>query len=57
MIALSKIFPNFLRSISKILKSFFLKKDEHYYENALAELKGIVNSVLKKKSDYRPKIN
>lgn len=57
LIALSKIFPNFLRSIFKILKSLILKKDEHFYENALAELKGIVNSVLKKKSDYRPKIN
>ena len=57
VIALSKIFPNFLRSIIKISKSFFRKKDEHNYENALAELKGIVNSVLKKKSKYRPKIN
>ena len=45
VIALSKIFPNFLKSIIKISKSFFRKKDEHNYENALAELKGIVNSV------------
>ena len=53
--ALSKIFPNFLRSVFKIFKSFFLKKDSYVYENALAELQGIVCSVLKKKSYYRPK--
>ena len=55
--ALSKIFPNFLRSVFKICKFFLLKKHSHHYENALAELKGIVSGVLKKKSDYRPKLN
>ncbi len=55
--ALSKIFPNFLRSIFKILKSFLFKKNNHDYENALAELKGVLNSVFKRKSYYRPKID
>ncbi len=55
--ALSKIFPNFLKSIFKILKFILLKKDKHHFENALAEFQGIVSSVLKKKSDYRPKLN
>ena len=55
--ALSKILPNFLRSVLKIFKSLFLKKDSYVYENALAELQGIISSVLKKKSYYRPKTN
>ncbi len=55
--ALSKIFPNFLRSILKIFKSILLKKNNQDYENALAELKGVWNGVLKRKSYYRPKID
>lgn len=54
--ALGKIFPNFLRSILKLLKSMLLR-DIINYEYASAELKGIICSVLKKKSFYRPKTN
>ena len=55
--ALSKIFPNFLRSMIKILKYFLLKKNNQDYENALTELKGVLNGVFKRKSYYRPKID
>ena len=55
--ALSKIFPNFLRSMIKILKYFLIKKNNQDYENALTELKGVLNGVFKRKSYYRPKID
>jgi hypothetical protein len=52
--ALKKIFPNFLRSIKKIFIYKFLLKDTKKFQFALAELKGIIQSVLSKPSDYRP---
>ena len=51
---LKKIFPNFLRSIRKILIYKILLKDEIKYYFALAEFKGILQSVLSKSSNYRP---
>jgi len=57
--ALRKIFPNFLRSIKKILTYKFLLRDSLKFQFALAEFKGILNSVLSKPSNFRPfeKIN
>ena len=51
---LKKIFPNFLRSIRKILIYKILLKDKIKYHFALAEFKGILQSVLSKSSNYRP---
>ena len=50
--ALRKILPNLAKSIVRYLKNFFInkKKRELYF----AEFNGIISSVLKKKSDYRP---
>jgi GT2 family glycosyltransferase len=52
--ALKKIFPNFLRSIKKIITYKFLFRDTLRLQFALAELKGILQSVLLKPSNYRP---
>ena len=52
--ALKKIFPNFLRSIRKILIYKFLFRDNIKFQFALAELEGIIHSVLSKPSSYRP---
>jgi len=51
---IKKIFPNFLRSIRKILFYKFLLRDNIKSQFALAELKGIFQSVLSKPSNYRP---
>jgi GT2 family glycosyltransferase len=51
---IKKIFPNFLRSIRKILFYKFLLRDNVKYQFALAEFKGIFQSVLSKPSNYRP---
>ena len=50
--ALRKILPNLAKSIVRYLKNFFIdkKKRELYF----AEFNGIISSILKKKSDYRP---
>ena len=51
--ALRKIFPNFLRSLKRLLISkIYNKKIE--YSLRKAELSGILTSVLNKPSDYRP---
>ena len=57
--ALRKIFPNFFRSIKKILTYKFLLRDSLKFQFALAEFKGILQSVLSRPSNYRPfeKIN
>ena len=57
--ALRKIFPNFFRSIKKILTYKFLLRDSLKFQYALAEFKGILQSVLSRPSNYRPfeKIN
>lgn len=57
--ALRKIFPNFLRSVKKIIIYKFLLRDSLKFQFALAEFKGILNSVLSKPSNFRPfeKIN
>ena len=52
--ALRKIFPNFVRSIKKIFTYKFLLRDSLKFQYALAEFKGVINSVLSKPSDYRP---
>ncbi len=52
--ALRKIFPNFLRSIKKILTYKFLLRDSLKFQFALAEFKGILHSVLSRPSNYRP---
>ena len=54
LFGLKKIFPNFLRSIRKILIYKILLKDNIKYHFALAEFKGILQSVLSKSSNYRP---
>jgi GT2 family glycosyltransferase len=51
---LKKIFPNFLRSIRKILIYKILLRDNIKFQFALAEFKGILQSVLSKPSNYRP---
>ena len=53
--ALGKIWPNFFRSLSLFIKSQ-IKKDFENSEYAKAELSGILNSIINKKSFYRPKI-
>ena len=53
--ALGKIWPNFFRSLSLFIKSK-IKKDFENSEYAKAELSGILNSIINKKSFYRPKI-
>jgi GT2 family glycosyltransferase len=50
---LKKIFPNFLRSIRKILIYKILLRDDIKFRFALAEFKGILQSVLSKPSNYR----
>ena len=52
--ALRKIAPNFFRSLSKIIRST-MKKDNKSLKNAKAEISGILNAILNKKSFYRPK--
>ena len=52
--ALRKIFPNFLRSIKKILTYKFLLRDSLKFQFAIAEFKGILHSVLSRPSNYRP---
>jgi len=52
--ALKKIFPNFLRSIKKILLYKFLLRDFVKLQYALAEIRGILQSVMSKPSNYRP---
>ena len=52
--ALRKIFPNFLRSIKKIITYKFLLRDSLKLQFALAEFKGILYSVLSRPSNYRP---
>ena len=52
--ALRKIFPNFLRSIKKILTYKFLLRDSLKFQFAIAEFKGILYSVLSRPSNYRP---
>ena len=52
--ALKKIFPNFLRSAKKILIYKILLRDNKKFQLALAEFKGILQSVLSKPSNYRP---
>ena len=52
--ALKKIFPNFLRSIKKILLYKFLLRDIIKLQYALAEIRGILQSVMSKPSNYRP---
>jgi GT2 family glycosyltransferase len=52
--ALRKIFPNFLRSIKKILTYKFLLRDSLKFQFAIAEFKGILHSVLCRPSNYRP---
>jgi GT2 family glycosyltransferase len=51
---IKKIFPNFLRSIRKILVYKFLLRDNIKYQFALAEFKGIFQSVMSRPSSYRP---
>ena len=53
--ALSKITPNFLRALNTLIKAR-IKRDMQTYLNSKAEISGIINSVLNKKSSYRPKI-
>ena len=53
--ALSKITPNFLRALNTLIKAS-IKRDMKTYLNSKAEISGIINSVLNKKSSYRPKI-
>ena len=53
--ALSKITPNFLRALNTLIKAR-IKRDMQTYLNSEAEISGIINSVLNKKSSYRPKI-
>ena len=45
--ALSKITPNFFRSLISIIKSF-LKRDTENYDYAKAELGGIISSIFNK---------
>ena len=52
--ALKKIFPNFLRSVKKILLYKFLLRDIVKLQYALAEIRGILQSVMSKPSNYRP---
>jgi N-acetylglucosaminyl-diphospho-decaprenol L-rhamnosyltransferase len=54
LIGLKKIFPNFLRSIRKILIYKILSRDNEKLQFALAEFRGILQSVLSKPSNYRP---
>jgi len=51
---IKKIFPNFLRSIRKILVYKFLLRDNIKYQFALEEFKGIFQSVMSRPSSYRP---
>ena len=51
--ALKKIFPNFIRSLKKLLISKIYNKKIEYSLNK-TELSGIVTSVFNKPSDYRP---
>ncbi len=53
--ALSKISPNFFRSLISVIRSF-LKRDFETYSYAKAELGGIICSIFNRKSFYRPKI-
>ena len=55
ILAISKITPNIIKSITTMAKSF-IKKDHVSYEHSKAELSGIMSSLLNKKSYYRPKI-
>jgi N-acetylglucosaminyl-diphospho-decaprenol L-rhamnosyltransferase len=54
LFGLKKIFPNFLRSIRKILIYKILLRDNKKFQFALAEFNGILQSVLLKPSNYRP---
>jgi len=54
LFGLKKIFPNFLRSIRKILIYKILLRDNKKFQFALAEFNGILQSVLSKPSNYRP---
>ena len=51
--ALKKVFPNFLRSLKKLLISKIYNKKIEYSLNK-TELSGIITSVFNKPSDYRP---
>jgi len=51
--ALKKIFPNFLRSLKRLLISKIYRKKIEYSLNK-TELSGIITSVFNKPSDYRP---
>ena len=51
--ALRKVFPNFLRSLKRLLISKIYNKKIEYSLHK-AELSGILTSVLNKPSDYRP---
>ena len=53
LIALRKIFPNFLRSLKRLLISKIYNKKIEYSLHK-AELSGIMTSVFNKPSDYRP---
>ena len=50
--ALKKVIPNLKKSLFGLLKNYF--KDEIKKELHLAELSGLISSILKKKSSYRP---
>lgn len=52
--ALRNILPNFLRSIRNILKYKFFLKNYIEYKLALAEFKGILQSIMSRPSNYRP---
>ena len=51
--ALRKIFPNFLRSIKRMFIYKVCRKNKEYSINK-NEFLGIINSILKKPSNYRP---
>jgi GT2 family glycosyltransferase len=52
--ALRKIFPNFIRSIKKIVIYSIFIRDYTKLQCALAELKGMFNSIISRPSSYRP---
>jgi N-acetylglucosaminyl-diphospho-decaprenol L-rhamnosyltransferase len=54
--ALRKTLPNMIRAIKKCI-FFTIKKDKVNYKLHLAELSGLINSYLLKKSSYRPKLD
>ncbi len=55
IIALKKIFPNFVRSLIQYIKSILLSDSKKAKLNK-AILSGLINSILLKKSSYRPNI-